>query len=448
MSDGRVAAGALRVFETRFDARLLEETREPYAVVLRAGARLTPDALEIIEGTLLRFPETTLLYGDDTGTARPAFSPVRLRSQDYLGGVVVLAADAAREALSRLSGALAAGLPTGDALVWLIALQLAEQGAPGVAVPQPLTVPADDAAGVPASADDARRVQELLGANGVESSVSVAAGGVLDIRYPVGEAPLVSIVMPTRGGSGSVHGRERCFVVEAVRSILEKSTYPRLEIVVVADADTPPEVEAELALIAGDRLRLIRWSAPFNFAAKMNRGALEASGEYLLLLNDDVEVLSADWIERMLGLALQKRVGLVGALLLFEDGTVQHGGHLYRRGEPTHAAIGVPRDDPGPGGSLLVDREVSGVTAACALLSAERFREVGGFSALLPSNYNDVDLCLKLGSRGLSVLWTPHAVLHHYESRSRVARIVPYERQLLLRRWASRIQVDPFWPER
>ncbi len=108
----------------------------------------------------------------------------------------------------------------------------------------------------------------------------------------------------------------------------------------------------------------------------------------------------------------------MGCKLLYADGTLQHAGHVYS-GEPMHAFLGRGADEPGPHGLLLVDREVSGVTAACALVRAGVYDEVGGFSATFPLNYNDVDFCLKVRRAGYRILYTPHAALYHFESKSR-----------------------------
>ena len=169
-------------------------------------------------------------------------------------------------------------------------------------------------------------------------------------------------------------------VVEAIRGIVERSTYRNLEFVVVADAETPDDVVTALEELCGDRLRLVLWDAPFNFSAKMNRGAVVAGGEYLLLLNDDVEVVTDDWIETLLGLAQQDGVGIVGAQLYFEDSTVQHAGQIYTGGVAGHAAFGWTggRDDSIK--SMSTDHEVSGVTAACSLISRDLYVEVGGFT--------------------------------------------------------------------
>ncbi|MBC7403263.1 MAG: glycosyltransferase [Microbacteriaceae bacterium] len=281
---------------------------------------------------------------------------------------------------------------------------------------------------------------------GVRNSIE-SENGSLRIRYPVDGEPLVSVIIPTRGSTALIRGRPNVLVVDAVRGIVERSTYRAFELVIVADDATPQKVIDELILIAGDRLRLVRWSEAFNFSAKMNRGALFARGEYLILLNDDVELLSPDWIETMLGLTQQPDVGLVGTLLFFEDGTVQHGGHLYSASWAGHIALGwqASRDDGI--GSMRVDREVSGVTAACAMIRADTFWEVGGFSRDFAGNYNDVDLSLKVAAIGRRNIWTPHASLIHFESKTRVAAVLPGELETLRARWGTRLLSDPYWPE-
>jgi GT2 family glycosyltransferase len=190
---------------------------------------------------------------------------------------------------------------------------------------------------------------------------------------------------------------------------------------------------------------VVPFSGAFNFSAKINSGVVAAAGDLLLLLNDDVEILAPDWIETMVALAVADDVGMVGAKLLYEDGTVQHLGHLYERGDVTHVAAGAPADWPGPVGDLLVEREVSGVTAACALLRRSVYEEVGGMSGALPINFNDVDLSLKITGAGYRILVTPFAVLHHFESKSRERSVASHEVLALRRRWDHRLVVDPFW---
>ncbi|MBC7591453.1 MAG: glycosyltransferase [Salinibacterium sp.] len=311
-------------------------------------------------------------------------------------------------------------------------------------IPEVLAIEAEPSSG--SIAADPGVVSRHLDKIGVENSIELVHGS-LRVRYPVAGEPLVSLIIPTRGSSALIGGRSSKLIVDAVRGIVERSTYQAFELVIVADDATPQHVIDALILVAGDRLRLVRWSREFNFSAKMNRGAIFARGEYLIMLNDDVEVISPGWIETMLGLAQQHDVGLVGTLLLFEDGTVQHGGHLYSASWAGHSALGweASRDDRI--GSMHVDREVSGVTAACAMVRADTFWEVGGFSLEFAGNYNDVDLSLKVAATGRRNVWTPHARLFHFESKTRVAAVLPEELEALRARWGTRLLSDPYWPE-
>ena len=145
----------------------------------------------------------------------------------------------------------------------------------------------------------------------------------------------------------------------------------------------------------------------------------------------------------MLALAQADDVGMVGAKLLFEDGTLQHGGHVYS-GMPMHLYLGRAGDDPGPMGMLAIEREVSGVTAACALVKASVFDAVGGFTPTMAVNYNDVDFSLKIRRAGYRILWTPHAVLYHFESKTRENVVTPAEVDVLRRRWDYELHHDPY----
>jgi GT2 family glycosyltransferase len=176
----------------------------------------------------------------------------------------------------------------------------------------------------------------------------------------------------------------------------------------------------------------------------MNLGCAHARGEFLLLLNDDVEVITPGWIEEMLAIAQEPDVGMVGAKLLFADGRLQHAGHVYAGG-PYHAFFQRGGDELGPAALLRVTRETSGVTAACAVVKASVFDEVGGFCPDLPNNYNDVDLSLKIRSRGHRIVWTPHSVLYHFESMSRQPEVSEAEAAFVRRRWAPQLDADPYY---
>jgi len=253
---------------------------------------------------------------------------------------------------------------------------------------------------------------------------------------------MISVVIPSIGSVGTVFGAERCFVVEAVRTVLATAGAP-VELIVVAGPAMPAPRRDELAALGA---RLVDIDGPFNFSASINLGAAHATGEHLLLLNDDVEVVTADWLARLLD-AAGPGVGAVGAKLLFEDGTLQHAGHTYR-GALGHAGFGLPGDTAGRDGILTRRRRVAGVTAACLLVPFAVYDLVGGLCVDLPGNYNDVDLCLKIRAAGLDIVYEPAAVLYHFESRSRVPTIRPEELAFMDARWHGQILADPFTPAR
>ncbi len=424
-----------------FDSELAE-TSARYLVWIDAGAELEPHAVGRIESVIERFvPE--LIYGDDIQTIggrreiihRPDFSPERLLTQDYLGEVRVFETDALRGAGGFHD------LPPG-LVTWEAVLRLTPKEA--VHIPESIARRRRTDRRIRPEAAREMVLEELARREVAGEVESVGSG--LRIRYRIDAEPLVSIVIPTRGSSAVIDGKRVELVTEAVRGIIERSTYRRFEIVIVADAATPQTVVHHLIEIGGDALVVVPWSAPFNFAAKVNRGVAVASGDHVLLLNDDVEVISPDWIEAMLGLVQQPGIGMAGAALFFEDGSIQHGGHFYETEAAGHIAFEWDRSEDDLLESMSVVREASGVTAACALISRELYLRAGGLSALFPSNYNDVDFSLKVRSLGERIVWTPYARLFHYESKTREPTLAAIEIETLRSRWRSRIQVDGYWP--
>ena len=252
---------------------------------------------------------------------------------------------------------------------------------------------------------------------------------------------LVSAVVPSIGATGTVGGKQRTFVVESIRSVLATADVD-IDVIVVAGREMPSSVTDDLRDLGP--VRIVDYEKAFNFSAVVNLGAAHATGEYLLLLNDDTEVITGDWLTLMID-ACAPGVGAVGAKLLFEDGTLQHAGHTYRT-SLDHVGFGRAGDSLGRGGVLQRRREVAGVTAACMLTPMAVFDAVGGFTELLPANYNDVDYCMKLRMAGWSIVYEPAAMLYHFESQSRVAGINPDEIELIQRRWLTNLVDDPFTP--
>lgn len=419
----------------------------PWIALVSDSVEFTKNSQGLIDAFLESEITMDMFYSDSRGrqgrsssNLRTDYCSERIRSQDYLGPVVFYSSELLLSALEIVG-------EVEEDFAFALALEASFQAKLVGHLSAPLYFEMSEKRNLTPVESDIRKktVQAHLNRHGGGLVESVLPSGtVKSRRIPTGE-PLISIVMPTRGIYSEIDGKKTCFVVDAVRSILEKSLYREFEIVIVADAVAEPAVLAQLNDIAKDRLRLVTWEKPFNFSEKMNFGVLHAQGEFVLLLNDDVEVISPEWLGEMLALAQLPNAGMVGAMLYYDDDTIQHAGHAYYQGSPTHIGLGLPRGASGPGDAFLVDRRVSGVTAACALMPLEVFKEVGGFTALLPGNFNDVDLCLKVGWRGYDIYWTPRAELYHFESKTRDAHVHYYEFDVIERRWGLRLDDQRFW---
>jgi glycosyltransferase involved in cell wall biosynthesis len=263
-------------------------------------------------------------------------------------------------------------------------------------------------------------------------------------RFLAPTTDLVSIVIPTAGRATLIHGRATYFVQHCVESIRRLTTYRRYEIIVVDNGDLSQELAAELDALGVHR---VTYWEPFNLAAKINLGARQARGEYLLLLNDDTEVISPDWLESLLEYAARPKIGAVGAKLYFPDGRLQHVGVILLDGNPSHPWYAAPGSHEGYFRSTVFPRNYLAVTGACLMTRRDVFERVGGFDPQFPLNYNDVDYCLRLGNLGLRCVWTPHPELYHHEAVSKEggASVQPWELERFKARWGNRYPVDPFY---
>lgn len=268
--------------------------------------------------------------------------------------------------------------------------------------------------------------------------------GVYHLRPQLTGEPAVSIVIPTAGGSREVRYEQVVLVSHCVRSIVESSTYRNYEIVCVADDPAEPAVLAELAEIAGERLRVVRFEGPFNFSAKVNSGAAHSEGEHLLLLNDDIEVATPDWIERLVMYSGLEEIGAVGGRLIWEDGRLQHVGVEFEGGLPGHPYRGFAGDFAGYSNNVLIARDLLAVTGACLMTRREVFEEVGGFTSQLPLSYNDMDYCLKVWAGGRRIVYDPDTVMYHFESSSRSSEVEEWEKEWLQERWLPHTATDPY----
>jgi glycosyltransferase involved in cell wall biosynthesis len=295
----------------------------------------------------------------------------------------------------------------------------------------------------PQAHDAARRaVQNHLVETGRHGTVEPGpVPGFHRARFTIVGRPRVSIIIPTAGREARIRGQATTFVANCLESIRRLSTYTNYEILVVDNDDIPDGLLSQLDKCGAVR---IPYTEPFNLSAKMNLGAAKASGDQLVFLNDDVEVLEPDWLEAMLEYAQQPEIGAVGARLLFPDGRVQHAGVVVVDGDPIHQEYGEPRDGLGYFCGAVVPRNCTAVTGACLMTRAEVFHGLGGFSEAFPLNYNDMDFCLRVRESGRRIVFTPYAELYHYEAASK-AGIFPPELDAFKARWQQKLPPDPYY---
>lgn len=285
---------------------------------------------------------------------------------------------------------------------------------------------------------------------GVEANV--VAPGIYRHRWPLpADPPLVSLIIPTRDGHDLLR--------TCIDSIVQRSTYPLYELLVVDNQSSCPKTLAYLSALAdgteaGGRARVLRWDHPFNYSAINNFAAAQARGSVLGLVNNDIEVISPDWLGEMVRHALRPDIGCVGAKLYYPDDTVQHAGVVLGvGGVANHALRGAARSAPGYFGRLWTVYNPSAVTGAVLVVRKAVFDAIGGLDAAgLPVAFNDVDLCLKAMAAGYRSLWTPHAELYHHESVSRGTDTTPEKRARFLgevavmqARWSHWLLDDPHY---
>ncbi|AFY36963.1 glycosyl transferase family 2 [[Leptolyngbya] sp. PCC 7376] len=269
--------------------------------------------------------------------------------------------------------------------------------------------------------------------------------GFFRVRRKIVDDPLVSIVIPSAGKSADIEGKTIQLLENCIDSIRKLSTYRNFEFVIVDGFNIP---EKTIEAISGEDLTLLRCDQPFNLPMRINIGVKKAKGDFLLLLNDDIEVITPDWIESMLELAQQEEVGAVGAKLFFPNETIQHAGVVVLGGNPGHACYGYPHEHPGYFLSNIINRNYFAVTGACLMMRSQLYRELGGFDEYFPLNYNDVDLCLKAHQAGYRNVVTPYAQLYHYESVSRDKGLQPGEWQKFNDKWEKYFKEtgdDPYY---
>ena len=263
------------------------------------------------------------------------------------------------------------------------------------------------------------------------------------VRLTLQSTPLVSIVIPTAGRIVEIGGRQIDLIFNCLEKLAAKTAYGKIEIIVVHNGDLE---RARLEDLGKQNVKVRTYRGDFNVARKLNIGAAEAQGDYLLLMNDDVEPIAPDWIERMLEHFEKPHVGVVGAKLLFPSMKIQHAGVVLIQAKPDHVRFQYPGDDDGYYFSTCAVRNFSAVTGAVMMTRTRLFRQVEGYTEALPINFNDMDYCLKASRAGFAIVYAPQAELIHYESMSRVREVDAWEVEVFEKNWTG-FTTDPYYNE-
>lgn len=238
--------------------------------------------------------------------------------------------------------------------------------------------------------------------------------GFYRVKYPVKGKPLVSILIPNKD---QVDTLDKC-----LQSIEERTDYDNYEIIIIENNSTEQKTFDYYNQICNDKIRVVYWKKEFNYSAINNFGVDQAKGEYLLLLNNDMEVISRDWMSELLGHCQRPEVGAVGARLYYPDDTVQHAGIIIGIGGVAGSVfVGMKRGYTGYMHRAAIQQDLSAVTAACMMIKRSVFEEAGRLEEQLKVAFNDVDLCLKIRKNGYLIVYDPYVELYHYESKTRGA---------------------------
>lgn len=433
-----------------------------WVTMLDHDDELRPNALAELALTIGRAPNAQLIYSDEdkidlNGNRsepyfKPQFSIELLRCQNYLSHFT-----AVRASMVRQVGGWREGFEGSQD--YDLYLRVVEQTRPAniVHIPKVLyhwrSVEGSAALGdtqkeytAPAAL---RALNEHVARCDLPYEVSSSAGSIFYHTRPAlaEPQPLVSILIPTRDGLDVLR--------PCIESLLHKTTYANFEIVIIDNNSTDPKSHAYFSEISErQNVSVLGYREPFNFSALNNFALRSARGSLVALLNNDLEVISPDWLTQMVSWATQPEIGCVGAKLYYPDDTIQHAGVVLGIGGVAgHGFKRSSRAASGYFGHLQVVRNVSAVTAACLVVRRSVYEEAGGFDEEnLGVAFNDVDFCLTVGKLGYRIVWTPYAELYHKESHSRGLEDTPEkqdryrkERAHMKAKWGEKLLSDPYY---
>ena len=443
---------------------LLADVGFDWVMLLPVGAVLEPQLMLRIGDQISSTPDAQAIYSDHDfytlpeckvqPSLKPDFSLDYFRNQDYIGPAIAFS----YQGIARIGGFEV--FPQCE--VWNHILRLVENfGLNCVAhIDEILFHFSALPSGQRYFAEASRQVSLEKHLERLEIPALVERGygeNTLRVNYKVIGSPLVSIIIPSRD--------KLEFLRPCIDSLFEVTNYKNFEIIIVDNDSNDPDVLEYYEYLISDRaenVRVIKYPGNFNFSAQCNLGVSNANGEFILLLNNDTEIIHAEWLERLLAIAQRPEVGAVGARLVYpETGTIQHAGIIL--GLPggmlsvaDHVFEKSAIDELGYMNRLATDQNYSAVTAACLLVSRDKYHAVGGFDSIeLRVLFNDVDFCLKLQQQGLLNVYTPNVTLVHHHAISigkltykpiialQAAVREQQELETMLRRWLPQLAHDP-----
>lgn len=456
-ADSRIVVTGLRENSGISEATnaAFNRSRGRYVAFLDHDDELTVDALATVAGVIDTAPDVDFLYSDEdkinaSGERfdplfKPDWSPDLLLSFAYTCHLTVVS----RALMQRLGGLRREFDGSQD---YDLALRATESADRIVHIPEVLyhwrTLPGSAATDTSDSvakpwAYDAgtRAIADALIRRNEPGEViqDPRFPGRYHVRRAVAGHPRVSIIIPFRD--------EPRMLATCISTMRRDPGYDNIEFILVDNNSELPETQALLDRLAEDEDVIVaRYGEPFNWSAVNNFGVTHATGEVLLFSNNDIEAHQPGWLSAMLGHAMRAEVGVVGAKLLYPDGTIQHAGVVIGLGGIAgHILRGLPGDRPGYNSTSISTRDCSVVTGACMMTRREIFEQVGGFGEELAVAFNDVDFCLKVRRQGYLVVYTPLAELIHHESRSRGHTDDLVEHGVIVARWANEIIAgDPY----
>ena len=378
---------------------------------------------------------------------KPNFDPVRLRGQNYCCHFSVF-----RNSLLDEIGGFREGFD-GSQDFDLI-LRATERARKVAHIPRILyhwrVVPGSAAGDVHAKpyAYDAgkKAVESHFARHKISVDVAKLNPGSYQHRFVTTDAsklPHVSIVIPTRGDTSRVWGAATCLVENTVHNIVQNSTYPSFDIVVVRDVNSDGSMVHPFALPAQKNIQCVDFFDTFNIAAKWNVGVLASRGEIVVILDDDTQIASPDWLEQLVGQFQFPNIGVTGPMLQQEDGRVFSAG-MSLQPKPRQISRGESSSHIGWMGIHSVARTVTAVSGACMAFRRSAFDEVGGFSENYQYSYADVDFCLKLKSNNLGTVWTPEAKVYHFDARTRGDKSADSDQSVFEKRWGRFCSEDAY----